>query len=68
MLPIAYAGHWIGSLLYVAPVALVALAIAFREMKGKARVADGDDDLADPSSQPHPGRQARACAGADGDA
>lgn len=45
MLPIAHAGHWIGSLLYVAPVALVALAIAFREMKGKAHVADGDDDL-----------------------
>ena len=35
----------IGSLLYVAPVALVALAIAFREMKGKTGVADGDDDL-----------------------
>jgi hypothetical protein len=44
MLPIAHAGHWIGSLLYVAPVALVALAIAFREMKGKTRVADGGDD------------------------
>ena len=45
MLPIAHAGHWIGSLLYVAPVALVALAIAFREMKGRTQVADGDDDL-----------------------
>ena len=34
MTVLAHAGHWIGALLYVAPVALLVVAVAVREIKG----------------------------------
>jgi hypothetical protein len=42
---VAHVGHWIGSLLYVLPVALVAAAIAAREVLGRgARTAEPPED------------------------
>ena len=34
MTVLAHAGHWIGALLYVAPVGLLVVAVAVREFKG----------------------------------
>ena len=38
--PIAHAGHWIASLLYVAPVALIVGALLWQNRRDKRRKAD----------------------------
>jgi hypothetical protein len=42
---LAHVGHWIGSLLYVMPVALVAAVIAFRELRDRGRDETGDEPV-----------------------
>jgi hypothetical protein len=38
--PLAHAGHWIASLLYVAPVALIVGALLWQSWRDKRRKAD----------------------------
>jgi hypothetical protein len=38
--PLAHAGHWIASLLYVAPVALIVGALLWQNWRDKRRKAD----------------------------
>jgi hypothetical protein len=42
---LAHVGHWVGSLLYVMPVALVAAVIAFRELRDRGRDETGDETV-----------------------
>jgi hypothetical protein len=40
-IPIAHAGHWIASLLYVAPVALIVAALLWQNWREKRRKGGG---------------------------
>jgi hypothetical protein len=40
---LAHAGHWLGSLLYVAPVALIAGAVGFNELRSKRAAAEAPE-------------------------
>ncbi|MGZ4270787.1 MAG: hypothetical protein ACXVFN_16465 [Solirubrobacteraceae bacterium] len=42
-LPLAHLGHWYHSLLYLAPVAIVVVALWFVERRDKAREARGEE-------------------------
>ena len=48
-MPLAHAGHWLVSLLYLAPVLIVVLALVWQARRDRRDEHDGEEEAQEPS-------------------